>query len=404
MCEPTGGATRDMADLFDSKVLTASQHYVHATDPYQLVHLLCALEACGIDLAECTAFDKDWSTERSKLREPLQQIYSRLGIETINPDTMPLPTTSSHLMKIVLGRDRAQEKGRKRVLWFSKQVGFSVNAHDLIQRINPHVVHEFYNGYRSPVVWKTKNKTPMSVTDASPAWQRMIHNLKAKPAQSDLYFAPEPHLEVDYVESEHRARTVPLSVLNIRDKFRMVGDLLETILRPTFPKGPKPHVIVLATFSRVLYKAQPGQWQHYYDRMLKAVRKTLPKGVIWVKTHPRTPPDHKAFLNTLCSKHGADLWVGNQFVQHSLEKWNAKRIAVIGAPCSPLVDVCTLGYGAAFCPTLDLMGYYFGDEVTRHFYYREDHDCMKAYGVKRFADPEILRKRLAKFLKGEKDG
>ena len=231
----------------------------------------------------------------------------------------------------------------------------------------------------------------------------MIHNLKAKPAQSDVYFMPRPLLEEGDLGEEIRERAIGISVSSIREKVRLVGPLLEESPRTEYPPGPRPNVVFLLTQSRMLDNASPDRWRHWYDRTLKAIRQTMPKGVIWIKTHPRTPPDQRVFLTTLASRYQAELWGSNHLIQCFFEKWGTKRVAVVGLPSSPLLDVCMLGYGAAFCPNFGLAAHYFGDAIRKHFYYQEDYACMKACGVRRFSDQEVLKKRLARFLKGNED-
>lgn len=390
-----------MAPTIDA-ILGDRDHCAYCNGPSHLIYLLSALDSEGISPSRCVVFDTGWGVGKSELRSIMLHVLQELGMRVAEVSETPNKPQGRFTLKGAIGgrESLVDRSGPRRTFWYSKGTPFSRDVYDLILSIRPTTVYEYYHGYHSAVIWRAGLRlSPDSEKSLIPL-KRFTRDLQVRQTKPDRYFIPGYPVGTDYWGEEVNEKKVAMPLETLHGKIRQVGEALEGWLPSDYLPPSKPHVLFLTTLFPGMEQLNPAKWQKYYNEVLTSIREVMPKGNLWIKAHPYTPPDHMVYLGSLATRCKAELFGAPQIAEYLFEKWQSRRVAVFGAPCTVLPNAYAMGYGGAFCPTFDLMDYYLGLAYKSFPHHAEEHDCMKAFGVKRFGNPKVLKQRLVDFLKG----
>jgi len=337
-------------------------HVAYCTGPAQLVYLLSALDVCGISPGQCTILPFPGSAKNDDLKKTLVKACTHLGMQTVDPVSMLLPTLSDARRL----RDPAHSRPRV-VHWYCQGVPYCRNALHHLRKTLPDIVFEYYDGLGSHIAAFEQEKRRLSLPDA-----RGFGDLRQLAVQRlmrpDMHLMPDDGLWQKYAPPHSQAKTryVPLSVM-LRN-IKLVGEILDDISGDPWPLRKGPAIILLP--SRISELRHPVDSEslaenelRMHDDLLGIVRSVSKTASILVKTHPRTGTETVRRLQEICAKHDAQLYCRQQLVEYILDRSRRRDVLVIGLdPSTSLVNTVLFGWGRSVCLSKGFIASYIGHQ------------------------------------------
>jgi hypothetical protein len=361
-------------------------HVAYCTGPAQFAYLLSALNIYGISLGQCTILPFPGSAQNDDLKKTLFKACAHLGMQTVDPASMPSPTLSDARRLYDSARSRPRV-----VHWYCRGVSYCRYALHHLRKTLPDIVFEYYDGFGSLIAALEQEKNRLSLSDAN-----CIGDLRQLAVQRlmrpDRYFMPDDGLWKKYAPTEVQRRTdyIPLSVA--QDKIRLVGEILDEIDGDEKTLEDSPGAVLLTgMLSEAGRFASLVDELNMYDDILGVVRSVFRTAPILVKTHPRTSTEKMQRLENICAKHNSVLHTRQQLIEYILDKSGRHDVAVIGSPSTALLSTIQFGYGRAFCPSQHLIASYAGHKYADDLRMTRNHELMEIAGVNMVDSLQQLR-------------
>lgn len=351
-------------------------HVAYCSGPFQLACLLAALDVCGIPPNGCTVMPFPGSARNDDLKKTLVTACSRLGIRTVDPDSLPTLTLSEAF------RMRAGVPGAsRRAFWYCQGTPYSTGALRHLRKTVPDVVFEYYDGLGSYIAAFEQERRRLSLSDA-----RRIGDLRQLAAQRLMcpytYFMPDDDLWARYACPETRARTQYMPLHTVQGKIRLVGDILDDIDVQQWPEEDSPDVVlVMAKLSETRSNVALEDELRMYSDLMRTVREECKTASILAKTHPRSSPGKMHQLQEICAQHAARLYTGQQLTEYVVEKSGRHDVAFIGPPSTSFLSAMRFNYGRPFCLSQSLMASYVGPGYGNDSWQTMHHQLMEVAGV-----------------------
>jgi len=351
-------------------------HVAYCTGPFQLACILAALDVCGIPPNCCTVMPFPGSAQNDGLKKTLVKACSHLGMQTVDPVSMLLPTLSDARRL----RDPAHSRPRV-VHWYCQGVPNCRNALRHMRKVLPDVIFEYYDGLGSYIAAFEQEKRRLSLSEA-----RGFGDLRQLAVQRlmrpDRYFMPDDGLWARYASPDTQARTQYMALHIIQGKMKLVGDTLDDIDVERWPEQDSPDVIlIMAKLSEVRREVALEDELRMYNDLLRTIRAVSKTASILAKTHPRSSPEKMHRLQEICARHDARLYTGQQLIEYIVEKSGRHDVTVIGPPSTSFLSTIQFNYGRAFCLSQSFMASYIGPDYGNDSWQTMHHQLMEVAGV-----------------------
>lgn len=369
-------------------------HLAYCTGPAQLVYLLSALEVASVPLDSCTIYPFPGSAANDDLKKRVIEVSEYLGIAVLDPEVLPVYSLKQTLVHRFLAR-------REVAFWYCRGVPFCSNALAHLQKSQPTLVFEYYDGYRSPIVSQLCSKSLFRLRGIRRPSRFIRQFIVRKLMTPDRYFMPNDSLWQQYAPCKVQASTfcIPLDV--VRRKIKLVGGILDGLNSPGSHNTGSPGVVlVTGMFAERQRDVVMADELRMYEDILKTVRSVAKTVPILAKTHPRSSTEKMRRMETICARYNVYLYTGQQLFEYILEKSGRRDVVVIGPPTTALLNTLSLGYGTALCPAQQFMASYLGDNYTNGYLVAEDHTLMEMAGVTMLSNlPQLAELLEARKLK-----
>ena len=369
-------------------------HVAYCSGPFQLAILLSALDVCGVPRANCTVMPFQGSARNDELKRTLVEACSRLGMETVDPASMPSPTLSDARRLY----DPARRDHRV-VHWYCQGVPFCRNAlHHLLKTL-PDIVFEYYDGLGSYIAASEQERKRLALEDAHD-----IGDIRQLAVQRlmlpERHFMPEGGRWEIYAPPGVQARTQYVPRSAIQEKIGLVGDILDDFDLQPWPEHDGPDVIlIMAKLSEIRREVALDQELRMYDDLLRTLREALKGASILAKTHPRSSPEKMHRLQEICTRHSARLYSGQQLAEYFVERSGRHDVAFVGPPSSALLSAIQFRYGRPFCLSQSFMASYIGPDYGGDAWQGMHHQVMEEAGVTTITSLPQLTQALGTLLR-----
>jgi len=356
--------------------LAEFQHVAFCSGPAQLAFLLAAFEVFGISPRGCTIQPYPGSAKNDDLKRTLVEASSLLGMQTTDLDHLPSPTLSDAFQI-----QNGLPSDRRLAFWYCQGDPFHPRVMYYLQRVMPDRVFEYYDGLGSLIAASEQAKTRVSLPEI-----RCLGDLKRfsmqRLMQPDKHLMPANGLWERYASPETQSRTHQVPLHTIREKIRLVGDILADIDGHQWPEQGSPDVIlIMAKLSEIRREVALEDELRMYNDLLKTVRTAFKSASILAKTHPRSSPEKMDRLREICAEHDAGLYTGQQLIEYVVEKSGRHNVAFIGPPSTSFLSATQFNYGRAFCLSQSFMASYIGPDYGNDSRQTMQHQVMEAAGV-----------------------
>jgi len=365
------------------------KHIAYCTGPAQLASLLSAIKILKINRNELLLLLYP-GVANDKIKNNMLLLTNALNIKSVELKIENVQSKNSIIQSInivlyILFKNDI-------VFWYCRGVINPISVYNIILKLRPAKICEYYDGYRTPIVLKLQNK-------ASEIYQRkgtILSNCKAlsKSIFPESIFMPINEKVLSYLDVKSAEQVVKVPQEYYFDAMREVGSLLNcynSFYRNLL--GKVDYIINTGMFCERYRDIAIESEIKLYSDIIKEILNVNHQAIILIKPHPRTSQLKFDYLKKITEANQVFITDDQQLLEFLMLEYG-KNATVIGPPSTSLLNVIWCSLGVSISLGYELLCSYLGNGYSKIQNIAEDHFYMRYSGISQVESMLQLKNKL----------